>query len=333
MMVCRRRWRLLAVFLVATSPALAFGAAGIDLAAEAAKLKTAKGREAVAVREGVLSKAPPATSVTERNDYGKEVVRNFRPLLSEPNPDARLNTAILFGRLETLSTDAALMEALKNSDPAVRYWGAKGLGGTTFSGLIIRVGPKMVIDSLRAAAKAETSNEVQVQILHAVVVYENLDAILDSLEGIANHMATNVPNMNSLDETTAALKWVKDHIKGATDAQKERTASIMARLASFAAQQQVESKAITGSIPPSFTKSTLDVINNAVGVLGNVGAAGAGLSDTSSAEMALISVNALVGFDGRTGDLQKSLPKVAPPAKVGAAPSSTAPAATTAPAH
>jgi len=325
-MVCRRRWRLLAVFLVAISPALASGATAPSLPAAAAAMKSAKGRDAIKIREDVLAAAP--ADPAPRDKFAGEVDAAFRPLLVDPNPDCRLNTAILFGRLDTLSLDKALMEALASKDSSVRYWGAKGLGGPTISSKLVKVGATAVITALDKAAKAETSNEVQVQILHALVKYENLDDILDSLESVANHMATDVPNMNCLDEVAAALKWVKGHISGAPNPQKERAATIAARLASFAAQQQMESKAITGSIPPSFTKSTLDVVNSAVGVLATGGAAGAGLSDTSSPEMTLISVNALVGFDGRPGDLQKSLPKVAPPPKVGAATPSTTPATT-----
>ena len=330
-MVCRRRWRLLAVTLVAMTPALVLGAGAVapSVATAVENLKTKTGRESVQAREDLLGLRP--TSPVDLDQYATDLDGKLRANLSNPsNGDARLNTAILFAQLNTLAMDKALMEALASKDPSVRYWGAKGLGGAAISSKLKQVGSGPVVAALDKAAKAEGTSVVQLQILHGLVVYENLDGVLDSLDGLANWMQMDVPDKAGLDEIAAALNWAQSKgISSATAPQKERAANLAARLASFAAQQAVAYKASYGAIPTAYQKSFNDVINAGVDVIG--GAKGSAVSrlDTSSPEMALISANALLGSDGRPGELQKTMPKVAVPARVGAAATSTAPATTT----
>src|SRR4051794_8184173 len=127
MMVCRRRWNVLAVMVVAGILPVAAQAVVPAGPKKLAGMGGAHGEDCVLIRTAVID-AAKSLSVTDRDEYGKKVITEFLPALESKNPDARLNTAILFTDLKTLSSDAALTSMLKNEDPAVRYWGARGLG-------------------------------------------------------------------------------------------------------------------------------------------------------------------------------------------------------------
>jgi hypothetical protein len=193
-----------------------------------------------------------------------------------------------------------------------------------------KVGSGPAVAALDAAAKAETVSVVQVQILHALMVYENLDGILDSLDGLANLMQSDIPSQYALDEINSALTWIQlTGIKSATAAQKEKLVGIIVRLLSFGGQQTIAYKAGEGSLPAPYWASASAMANSAVKLLGTIGGAAIPPLDSSAPEMMMIGINDLVGSDGRPGTLQKTMPKVAIPPKVGAATTRPGPATTT----
>lgn len=334
-MVCRRRWPVLAVSVVALSPALLFAAAAgsMNLPEQAAKLKAASGIDAITIRSAVIAAAP--TSTVPRNDFAKEVDKHFRPLLSDPNPDARLNTVMLYVQLETLATDAPLAEAVSNNDPAVRYWGAKGLGGP-LSSTISRIpnAAAAVIKALADQARKETSGVVQQEILKALVVYKSVGGVLDGLEPFTNKMQTDIPERGDLDAVSQGLDAVAKALAdpAVTAAQKERAANIAARAASFAAQQ-LENYAKFEAVPEPYAKSVRELVANSVKVLSAASGQAMRLPPGDEPGVLVMNMNALVGRPGEPGELQKRMPRVPPPPRVGPAATqpATAPAGNAAP--
>jgi hypothetical protein len=313
--------------MVALTPALLFAAAAgsINLGEQAAKLKAASGIEAINIRNAVIAAAPSST--VPRNDFAKEVDKHFRPLLSDPNPDARLNSIMLFVQLETLATDAPLAEAVSNNDPAVRYWGAKGLGGP-LSATIIRIpnAAAAAVKALADQAKRETSGVVQQEILKALVVYKSASGVLDGLEPFTNKMQTEIPDRGDLDAVSQGLDAVGTAIAAnpAVPApQKERAAIIAARAASFAAQQ-LENYSKFETVPEPYAKSVRELIAASVKVLSAAGGQAMRLPPGDEPGVLVMNVNALVGRPGEPGELQKRMPNVLPPPRVG--PSATRPA-------
>jgi hypothetical protein len=164
-----RAWRLAGVVLFTL---MAFS--GVTWAAglprQAADMERAHGEDAVKVKDDVLAAVPP--DPVARNNYAKEVVKEFEGELTSSNGDARLNTAILIERLESLACDKALEKMLKNDDPAVRLWGAKGLGA--IAPTLKKVGGRSeeaAVQALHDAAGAETSEVVKGAIDRALGEY------------------------------------------------------------------------------------------------------------------------------------------------------------------
>jgi hypothetical protein len=319
MMVCRRRWRLLALTLVALTPALTL-AAGSPSSASVSRLKTATGKDSAKARDEILTAAP--STPLDLDKYAADLAKELTPVLSDPaNADARLNTAILFARLGSLATDKPLIAALTSSDPAVRYWGAKGLGGT-IAATLKKVGAGPAVAALRAAAKTETSGVVMQEIMSALKTYESLDGVLDGLEKITDTMRGDIPDRGTLTAASEGLAWVQEKIGAAAAPLKTRAATIAARAASFTAQQH-EAFAKFPPVPAPWADAAKNVVENSVKVLnratGNTFLAG----DLSGPAEMMLAVNNLVRALGRV------TPPIPAPPKVGiASATSTAPAAT-----
>ena len=118
-----RAWRLVVLAAaISLFPLLAQAA----LPKSAADMEAAHGPDAVKIKDALLAPLPSLSPIA-RADYAKEVIKEFEKELTSDNPDARLNTAILFGNLESLSCDRVYEQMLSSKDPAVRLWAAKGL--------------------------------------------------------------------------------------------------------------------------------------------------------------------------------------------------------------
>jgi hypothetical protein len=311
--------------MVAMSPALALAASTPDFAAAAARMRAAKGPDAVREREALISAAPNDPS--PRDAYAENLDKQFRSLLSDNNADARLNTAILYARLGTISTDKPLIEALSSKDPAVRYWGAKGLGGTIAANLK-RVGANPAIQALRAAAKDETSGVVQQEILRALVVYESIDGVLDGLQRITDQMATDIPDRGALDAIAYGLGWVQTVVSTANPAQKARAATIASRAASFTAQQQ-EAYSKFAAIPSSYADAARTVVENSAKMLSAAAGRALRLGNVGTPTEMVLAVNALVGTGATKGELQSAMPAIPVPPKVGSGGGTTQPGTST----
>ncbi len=163
-----RAWRLAVVTAaLALFPILAKAA----LPRTAADMETAHGADAVKVRDDVLAPVPSLT-VIARAQYADEVIKEFEKELSSDNADARLNTAILFENLKSVSCDRVFESMLTNKDPAVRFWGAKGLG--TIADTLKKIGGTALTRAttfLKTAQSAEPSTVVKDQIDKTLALY------------------------------------------------------------------------------------------------------------------------------------------------------------------
>ncbi len=136
----------------------------------AADMESAKGADAVKVKDDVLA-AMPASPV-ERNNYARQVIKEFEAELDSANTDARLNTAILLENLESLACDHVFEKMLTNKDPAVRLWGAKGLG--SIAPVLKKVGGGTLATATKAlkdAQATEPSAVVKSQIDRTLALY------------------------------------------------------------------------------------------------------------------------------------------------------------------
>ncbi|HVX86175.1 MAG TPA: HEAT repeat domain-containing protein [Phycisphaerae bacterium] len=167
MMHLRRRWLPLALLSTSLASLTPLVAHAVDVQAEAKTMESATPEQAVQVRNDVLRDAP--TGVLDRDKYGSNVCHAFAHIISDPkNPDAALNSAILVAKLGTLSTDATLEAMLKNPDPAIRYWAAKGLEGIMPTLAKLPSAQKEAISALTDAQTAEKSDIVKSAIARAL---------------------------------------------------------------------------------------------------------------------------------------------------------------------
>lgn len=145
-MQVRRWWQVLPVVLVSmlmaptvgAAPAAAPGSATISpdsspstvasvLNAKAAQLAAAAPGEANDIRESVLSSVsgnPPAVFL---QTFANAAVDAFEPLLQNNKPHVALNAVMILAQIKHIDTDRALVQALTNKNPAVRFWAAKGM--------------------------------------------------------------------------------------------------------------------------------------------------------------------------------------------------------------
>jgi hypothetical protein len=272
----------------------------------AADMEAAHGKEAIAIREAIISTLPSDVSLRDKlaND---EIIPTFRSCLTSTNPDARLNTAMMMCQLQTLSADAVLMDMLKNPDASVRYWGAKGLAGIVQSMKL--VGAQAVVKALDNAAKGEKSGVVLQEIVKALALYEDLGGILDALDAVGTLMKGSISDKGIIDAATVALHAVDKSIKTAAPAAK-----VAALVASLAAQQQLLSfnaqQAIGQALDKAYTSSVTSLLEAALKVLNDASGKTFSLhGETDVAGQQLI-IKGITGEGATPGDIQKAMPDV-----------------------
>lgn len=324
-MVCRRWWRVWAAIVLLRGLPAALALAGAPVPSAPTTPPTAKDFEAAAAkdlptRRAELLKAAPANR-RDRETWSSAVCADFsKPALgvNSTRPEVRLNSAMLMAQLGTLSSDRPLMDLLKNPDQAVRYWAARGLVDISGS-LIAAGGDARVRVALADAAKVEKSGVVHVELIKALVAYDNggkaFAPLLDALEAISDQMATSIPEVATLQTATLGLDAITKYVATAADADKVRAAKVAARIASFAAQQQKKNEAVlaTGglTLPADYIKATQNVVNSAT----KVGSAASGTTLTTpptrpGTDELLMHVNVTFGTGTTAGDLQKAMKTV-----------------------
>ncbi len=311
-MVCRRRWRLLMVMAGLLVPAMA-QAAVPPVPKTAADMEAVHGQDAVNVRMKVIQDAPPMSAVLDRDIYGGNVVKIFVTTppdeLNSKNADARLNTAIMIAQLQTLSTDSALTGMLTNADPAIRYWGAKGL--SDIAPFVKMAAPGSVIAALDAAAKVEKSSVVQQELVNALVLYEGKVETIDALDSMAGTMQSSLPDKPALEAATGGLLFVDASIKSLAAPDKAHAVKVAAQLASFAAQHQAALKktldAAGTPLPAGYSADIGKLADAAVKLINDATGQKIPLPDPKLAPDDLLkTLNSIVGTGTTPGTLQSA---------------------------
>jgi hypothetical protein len=318
-----RRWRLLSV--IALVGALSPVALGADLATLVAGLKDAKGSAAVDAREAIVS---PTKSMTlmSRATYGTKVATSLAPLLVyTTNVDAQLNAAIAIAELHTLSMDSSLEGMLKNTSPAVRYWGAKGLGGIMPD--LQNVGGATInnaVNALLAALKTEKSGIVKARIMEALGKTNDVKTVQQGVDILAAQISAKTTDAETLDAAATGLAQFDAAIRASASGMSKADASAAAKsvawTASFVAQQQValneKLSADQSDLPEGYAASTANVVNTAVKVLNDLAGRGtfkAPAGDESPDALQLL-VDGITGTPSTgQGELQKVMPDVPVP--------------------
>jgi hypothetical protein len=324
-MQCRRRWSAIAVvILMGAGTSLVLARDPFD---DAKAMEAAKGTDAVILRAAILADLNKM-NVTDKDDYvSKKMLgtdRNpgpFVALLASSSPDAQLNAAITIAQTKTLSADAALESMLKHSNPAIRYWGAKGLTDIMDEIAKIPSSKTRAINTLTDALSKETSGVVKQQIIRALIAADDAPAVITATQILADQLQKGISDHETLDAAAAALNQIDTLIKGGTTVDVPSTAQAAAFTASFAAQQLVALKAqlpegVT-DVPEDMRSSTANVANKAINVLNDLAGKSpfTPVARTASPEEIQFATDSITGSSSAPGDLQKMIPGVPiPPA-------------------
>ncbi|MGC8541640.1 MAG: hypothetical protein ACP5QA_13570 [Phycisphaerae bacterium] len=268
----------------------------------------------------LLSKTnPPSAEFTY--DFGTQVANDFTSLLS--NKKTALNAAITIGSISDISMQAPLQAALTNANPAVRYWGAKGMGNI-FSALM-SIGPayQQAVAAVQQALAVETDPLVAGEMSSVLLTQNPLPPGLANLiakavaRGIAHYQDVVPTNLDILSSLTADLAEAAQHGATLTDAQKLAAMNTLTVLMSDTAQylsaQLLDRKQMLSAFP---------VINNAAtamnAITGTTNFSLSGLNAQSNPAAVLLAVNAITGSQGQAGAVQKLFPKVPIPHRISA---------------
>ncbi len=311
-----RRWRVWSIVLAAAlMPAALAHGAGVPAGCTPADFETADARQLAAKVSSILGSLPPVSKVQERDAAATAVADQFTAAgvgINSKRAEARLNAAILIANLGTLDSDHPLEEMLKNSDAAVRYYGAKGLGmpalAASEKSAAAPTGgvPVDVIKKLADAAKKETSNVVQEEIIKTLIVYEGAGALVDAVDTISAQMQSTPPEAGTLQMAAQALNVVTSKIGSLTAAEKAKIPVVAVNSASYAVQQyrvaEKMAKEESKDVPQELTAATLKLVDAAAK------AAGAALGkaikiDVSSVDSAELDLNLAFGTPDGAGKI------------------------------
>ena len=325
----RRRWRAKAFLAsVVMCGAVAVAAPlppGLpDPAAEAARFKTDydAGREDVAVadRSALVDACLHISDPVVRDDYGGKIAAAWEPLAGDKKAGIQLNAAICIGQLHTFSSAGALTGMLKHSNPAVRYWAARGLGD--IPNLKRFAGPTLTnaLNALGAAMAKETTGIVKKEIMRSLGVLGDAGAILDGLDALGGTILGSVPDQPTLETASLGLADLDASLKATPPAAAMKTniAKVVSFLASFVSQQEVSLQLARqtndGSLPPGYHTNAAAVVSNAIKVLNTLAGKIAFTVDTSSPDKMKFDLDRLFGTpDVGPGQLQKEFPGVPVP--------------------
>jgi hypothetical protein len=305
------------MMVVGAMPAmLALGAAAPAPALTAKDFESAAIREMPGMRDQVVKPVLAISSSVARNTQASAVAKDFSAPglgVNSKRPEVRLNAAILIHDLKTLSTDSFLIPMLQNADPAVRYWAAKGLAD---------ISPGLVSAGLQAKAQAalgdqskvETSGVVSQQIIQALIQYKAFGPLLDALNAVTTQMEMTIPDVATLQTAAQGLNFVSGLMAAASPADKIKAATVAARLASFAAQQQKNNETAikvidpTATLPPDYVSAVKTSVDASVKVINGAAVKPFPVPTGATAVELLLNVNGLVGKDMQADANLKSVP-------------------------
>jgi hypothetical protein len=322
MMVCRRRWCLQSLIVIAGSVSPTLALAAVPTPPHSAKDFETAGHDLVRFRDEDLAAAP--TNAQDRAEYARAIGKDFTQSglgINSKDPAVRLNSAILIAQLNSIGAKDALVEMLSSSDPAVRFWAAKGLGSIARTQLNAGVaGPS--IAALNAAAKKENDGVVAQEIIKTLIMYEAFEPILHGLENIASQIQKAIPDAGMLQAAATGLDAIAPKVAAQAPALKLLSATIASHLASYALQQAKANDAALKSVSTTgLSDEYLAAVRHVVSAATRVAAAAAGKtyrppSSGSSVDELELHVNTLFGTapggtaPAKSGQLQADMKDV-----------------------
>lgn len=288
-MQCRRWWlTVLAVGAMAALNALPSRAATVD---DYAKEMVAGKKPATQVRmEFEADKSFPGKGDPKRNQHVKDTVKAFGSLITHTDPLVSLNATIVVSKLDDIDIDATMIASLKHSNPAVRYWAAKGLSSVLTDLKKIRASYIRAIDALKLQLAAETSAVVKAEITKALAGTDEAAESAAGLQRIADGFAAAAPSSSDVIALRDAIVAVNEML-ARTPAPAQQTAILTgaAHALSYAAQhdnvlKNADPKAVVGSDLANVSVAFVDLLKTC--------------GDKSGAKPVAASANWLVGqFD------------------------------------
>ncbi len=333
MMQSRRWWKsIVSAWLLGVCLA---GAARIATAAPAppgpppapADVATAiaplKGAAVVAYRTSVNASAA-TLNVTEKNRYAEKLGTALEPVIKGANVDAAINAIVLLVDLDVLFADRALVNALPNPNPAIRYWAAKGLGN--IMDRTRNVGPAAVAKlngQLRDQLKVETSGIVKQQILRALAASGDVASLSDALLFLAQTLEKSPPDIGAINASTVGLDGLLAAIKaGATlnPTEKADALNALAQTLSFTSQHNL-ALAEKDILPDAQASAAVDLARSGVALLNaladkEIAKLPNNINNSSSAGELFLGVSGIVGSPKVPGDLQKTFPAIPAPGEI-----------------
>ena len=327
-----RRWwytAALAVCLATVLPALGdappapgSGQATLDayVKAQAAKMNAADNAvDAQTIRDetksflGPFKAGAPVPDADAVNKYTHAIAAEFGPVIAQSRKDfVRLNGIILVAQIDNINEDAVLREGLRNDNPAVRYWAARGL--TTILPNLYQITGAFgqAIGALTGGVTTEKMPLVRIEMAQALgacagpaLANPNAAATLQVVPGALGKALSNeaagfakaAPSATDLSAATAEMNAAAALLKGGLVVanKADETALIQGAVdaLSFAAQQ--ENKAATPAASGAaleLEKAAAELFNAATH--GVQGPAATLKANTIPAEV-LMEVNGLTG--------------------------------------
>jgi hypothetical protein len=262
---------------------------------------------------------PPSAEFTY--DFGTQVATDFAPLLS--NKNTALNAAITIGSIHDISTQSTLQTALTNSSPAVRYWGAAGLGQIFTQLMAIGPAYQQAVAAVRQALAVETDPLAAREMCDVLLTQNPLPAGLAHLtanalaRGIAGYQDVVPANLDIISGLTDDLAKAAAHGSTMTDAQKAKAMNTLATLMSYSAQYLSagllnRNQKLSAFNAISYAANAMNTISGTTNFLLN------GLNAQSDPAAILLAVNGMTGSQGQDGAVQKLFPKIAIPPRISA---------------
>ncbi|MGC9259017.1 MAG: hypothetical protein ACP5I8_02920 [Phycisphaerae bacterium] len=253
-------------------------------------------------------------------DFGTQVNNDFAPLLAHKK--TALNAAITIGSIPDISMQAALQTALNNPNPAVRYWGAKGLGNIFNQLLAIGPAYQQAIESVQQALAVE-ADPLAAEEMCAVLLTQNpvppgtanltARALARAIAGYQDVVPDNLDIAGKLAADLAVAA------QGATltAAQKANAMHTLSLLMSDTAQYLN-----AGLLDPKQKFSAFSAMTSAAAamnaVTGTTNFSLSGVNAQSSPAAILLQVNGITGSQSQAGSVQKLFPTAAIPPRISA---------------
>ena len=179
----------------------------------------ASSEDAVALRTEVLANLQPTTvnigspSAGFLQSFTNAEVAEFGPLVNSTSSTTALNAVILLAETKHINTDAALLSALSNPNPAIRYWAARGLYNVLPGLKDLKQARDRAIAGLITAAQSEKSALVQAEIVRSLSGSGDAKAVgpvVAVMDKLAAGFRGKAPTPGDLLAATTALQSAKE---------------------------------------------------------------------------------------------------------------------------